>query len=86
MNHVEEILLEGKELGKRYFFTEMYIDGYESSEIIVNPYDNYEKKMAFLKANYGEDLRNFRAPVTILSYGYCDDLSELEYVYHGEAE
>lgn len=66
----------------KYVFVEVHIEGYPASEMIVNPIDNADKKLAYLLDTYNEDGSHKKgAPVSIVTYGYFFDMGDIEYVY-----
>jgi hypothetical protein len=52
------------------------LDGYE---IIVNPNENFEKKIEYYMATYDNDLRHKFADVKIVGFTYGDSLMDIEY-------
>lgn len=68
-----------KSEGGKYIYTEIDL-GYPSTEIIINPVDNIDEKIKYLCKTYNDDLEHPHAPVKIVSFGWCYNLSQLEYV------
>jgi hypothetical protein len=77
---------EAIKIGARYVFTEMWINGYPASEIIVNPIENAQLKLDYICKVYDDNLcmvknenGNGLKVVEIISFGYIENLSQLEY-------
>lgn len=79
----KELLIESFEnaieQSAKYVFTEIDL-GYEATELIINPIENAQVKLEYLCKTYDDDLKHPHAPVSIVSFGFVDNLSQLEYV------
>lgn len=72
---------EGIDKGAKYFYVSVFMEGFPTTELIVNVVDNAEKKLAYYEKTYNEDLiHKFSRTIGIVDFGYAHDLSELEYV------
>lgn len=63
----------------QYVFVECYAEGSPASEIIVNPIENAKLKRDYYDRAYDDNLKLHNAPVHILTFGYFDNMSQLEY-------
>lgn len=77
-----ESMEEAIDRGAKYIFTEMYINGYPSTEVIVNPIENGQLKLDYICGTYDDNLCMIKGDVKlveIISFGAIDNMSQLEY-------
>lgn len=85
MSNLKEQLIanwkEGIENKAKYFYVSVFMEGFPTTELIVNIIDNVEGKLKYYDKTYNEDLlHKFAKNIGIVDFGYCHDLSELEHV------
>jgi hypothetical protein len=68
------------EEGAKYIFVEVHAEGSPANEIIINPIENAAIKLAYYQKAYNDDLVLPHAPISVVSFGYIENLSQLEYV------
>lgn len=64
----------------QYVYVECHAEGSPASELIINPIDNAKLKRDYYDRAYDDNLKLLNAPVRILTYGYFNNMSQLEYV------
>lgn len=67
------------EQGAKYVFLEMQLPLHPATELIINPIENAEKKLEYILHVYDDELLGLHAPVSIISFGFVENLSQLEY-------
>lgn len=65
--------------GAKYVYVECYAEGSPASELIINPIENAKAKRDYYDRAYNDNLKLHNAPVRILTYGYFDNMSQMEY-------
>lgn len=79
----KEELIEAFELAfsddAKYVFLEMQLPLHPATELIINPIENAEKKLEYILHVYDDELLGLHAPVSIISFGFVENLSQLEY-------
>lgn len=74
--------------GSNYIFIEVNFGTteYPATELIVNPIENAPAKIAYIEKTYTDNLGHPHAPIYIESFGYVQNLSQLEYQRHNFKE
>ncbi|HDR7926310.1 TPA: hypothetical protein ACGW7B_005790 [Bacillus nitratireducens] len=80
---LEKVFKEAFENEAEYVFVEIFMEGFPSTELIVNPTTNIIPKMEYYLKTYDENLNHkFSKGIRILNFGATNDLGLLEYHYH----
>lgn len=76
-----ESFTEAIEQGAKYVFLEIQLPYglYPATELIVNPIENAQPKMEYINEVYDDELIGVHAPIQIISFGFVENLSQLEY-------
>jgi len=55
------------------------MEGFEKPEVIINSYENFDKKLEYYLATYNENLiHNHAKGIKIIGFTYGDDFGEIE--------
>lgn len=64
-----------------YVGVKIHMDGFQSDEIIVNQYANFEKKLEYYKTTYNEELDHKHAKgISIVGFTSADNFADIELV------
>ncbi|AIY72787.1 hypothetical protein NT98_5943 (plasmid) [Bacillus cereus] len=86
-DQLEKVFKESFENKSKYVFVEIFMEGFPSTELIVNPTTNIIPKMEYYLKTYDENLNHkFSKCIRILNFGATNDLGLLEYHYHAEGD
>ena len=80
MTELENIFQEAKKKDAKYVMVKIAMQGFEKPEVIVNPKENIDSKLAYYKKAYKEDLhlKTFDG-IQIVEAGYISDMKEERY-------
>lgn len=71
MSDLEYAFEKAKQQGSR-IGVKIVMPGFDYPEIIVNPYENLDKKLEYYKKTYDDDLMHIKAEgVQIIGYEFC---------------
>jgi hypothetical protein len=73
---INEAIVEGAS----YIYVECHAEGSVASELIINPIENARQKRDYYERAYDDNLKLHNAPVRILTFGYVDNISQMDYV------
>lgn len=64
----------------KYVGVRIWMFGFEETEVIINPTENFDKKLEYYKNAYNEDLTLKNAPdkIKIVGFTYGDDFEEIQ--------
>lgn len=85
MKHLEECFNMAKALEMTWVAVAIKTRGHESSELILNPNINFDKKLEYYKNAYTDDLvlKTYDG-IQIVGFTYADTLAEIEKDLWGE--
>lgn len=78
MKILEACFLEAKEKG-RYIGVKIQMEGVPAPEVIINPFENFDAKLAYYKQAYNDDLilKTFNG-IKIIDFTYGEDYEDIE--------
>lgn len=79
MNNLEICFWSAKRVNAKFVGVKVWTEGMDECELIINPYENIDKKLEYYKTAYNEDLvlKVFNG-VKIVGFTYGDSLEEIE--------
>lgn len=79
LSDLEKCFEEAKNSNAKYIGVLIETRGSEGAELIVNPSENFDKKLGYYKSAYNENLvlKTFDG-IRIVGFSYSNSLSELE--------
>lgn len=80
IKHLEKCFGKAIMEHRRYVGVKIWMFGFEETEVIINPTDNFHKKLEYYKNAYNEDLTLKNAPdkIKIVGFTYGDDFKEIQ--------
>lgn len=79
INNLENCFHSASQNEKKYVGVLIEMPGFEKPEIIINPSDNFEKKIDYYRNTYDENLNHKHAPgIKIVGFTYGDNFDDLE--------
>lgn len=68
-----------KELKQKYVAVKIQVENSKSEEIIINPIENFDKKLEYYKKAYNEDLTlKANTNIKITGFTFRDNFGEIE--------
>lgn len=85
IDNLEKCFKEAKKDKVEFVGVLISMDGFERPEIIINGYENFDKKLEYYKCAYNEDLTLKAAPdkVRIIACAFGDTFEEIENLLFG---
>ncbi|MEG1310475.1 MAG: hypothetical protein RR942_06570 [Romboutsia sp.] len=85
INNLEKCFEEAKKDEVEFVGVLISMDGFKRPEIIINGYENFDKKLEYYKGAYNEDLTLKAAPnkVKIIGFTMGDTFEEIENLLFG---
>ena len=85
INDLENCFSAAKKEEVEFIGVLIKMDGFDRPEVIINGYENFDKKLEYYKGAYNEDLTLKVAPdkVRIIGYAMGDTFEEIETVLFG---
>lgn len=79
LTELERIFDLANQLGINYIGVKIQMQGFDEPEIIINPKENFESKLAYYKKAYNEDLtlKTFNG-IKIIGCESCDSFQEIQ--------
>ena len=79
MEYLEKIFNRAKELDMYYVAIRVEMDGFPKAEIIINPIENVDTKLAYYKNAYDENLNHKIAKgIRIRGFAFGKDMNEIQ--------
>ena len=79
MSHLENCFAGAKEKGAEYVGLKIEVEGAEKPEIIINPKENFDSKLAYIKATYTDDLVHTATDsIQIVGFTFGNSFAEIE--------
>jgi wobble nucleotide-excising tRNase len=79
MENLEICFKNAKGLNQKFVAVKIEMEGFPEAEIIVNPIDNADSKLAYYKNTYDEELNHkFAKGIKIVGFTFGDDMGEIE--------
>ncbi|MGD6992141.1 hypothetical protein [Sutcliffiella horikoshii] len=79
MEHLINCFNQAKALNKKYVAIILLMDGFDGEEIIINPLENFDTKLAYYQNTYDNELNHkFAKGIRIIAFTYGDTFSEIE--------
>lgn len=80
INHLENCFNKAKEVGANYIAVKIRMVGFPQDEIIVNPIENADSKLAYYKGAYDENLvHQWNRNISIVGFTYGKSFMDIEY-------
>ena len=78
MTDLESVFNQAIGLGVNYIGVRIKMQGFDEPEVIINPKENFETKLAYYKKAYNEDLilKSFNG-IRIIGFEYGDSFDEI---------
>jgi hypothetical protein len=79
IDNLEKCFYEARVKAKKYIGIKVKMESFKKAEIIINENENFDKKFAYYKNAYNDDLtlKTFRG-VKIVGFTYGDTFEEIE--------
>jgi hypothetical protein len=85
MEHLEHTFNMAKKSGERFVAIVVEMEGFEDSEVIINPLENVDAKLDYYKKTYGSDLTHkFSKGIRIIGMTYGNSYEEIYNNLFGE--
>lgn len=79
MSHLENCFAGAKEKGAEYVGLKIEVEGAEKPEIIINPKENFDSKLAYIKATYTDELvHTVSEIIQIVGFTFGNSFAEIE--------
>jgi len=77
--NLEECFKIAKDEGWKYIGIRIQMEGFQEPEVIINPIENFDAKLAYYKKVYNDDLtlKTFNG-IKIIGFTYGDDYEGIE--------
>lgn len=80
LTHLENCFKAAKEKGIRFVGVKIEMGGFPSPEIIINEYDNFDKKLEYYKNAYNENLELKAVnTIKIIGFTYGDTFEAIQH-------
>lgn len=78
MTDLENIFNQAIQLGVNYIGVRIKMQGFDEPEVIINPKENFETKLAYYKKAYNDDLtlKTFNG-IKIIGFEFGDSFNEI---------
>lgn len=78
MEHLVNTFHAAKDSGARFVAIVIQMEGFQEDEIIVNPSENFESKLAYYQKTYDENLQHKFAPgISITGFTFGENFGSL---------
>lgn len=78
MEMLETCFKNATDNGFVYVAVRVIMEGIPGAEIIINPRENFDAKLAYYKKTYNDDLTHKYAPGKIVGFTFSDSYEEIE--------
>ena len=80
IKNLENCFKSAKVQGVKFLGVKIWMDGFEKEEIIINPIENFDKKLEYYKNSYSENLVLKNAPdkIKIVGFTFGNSFEEIE--------
>ena len=80
LKNLEKCFYDASQAGEEYVGVKIEMQGFPEPEIIINKSSNFDKKLAYYKKAYNEDLtlKTFNG-IKIIGFASGDTFAEIEY-------
>lgn len=80
LQSLENLFKEAQRMKAKYIGVKIEMDGFKKPEVIINPSDNFDKKLEYYKKAYNDDLTlKATSSIRIVDFVYGNTFDCLEY-------
>jgi hypothetical protein len=81
MKNLERCFRVATDLGEKYAFIKVHMEGFPSDEVIINDSDNFEKTLEYYKNAYDENLNHkYSKGISIVGFGSANSYDDIEFM------